>query len=334
MFRGGGAVGGLVVMRRALHPWRYLAIVLLLLGGAPAVAAAPGERCFAETGFCIAGPFLDYWTTHGGLAAFGYPLQAETQEKLEDRQVYTVQYFERARLEAHPEHGGTPDAVQIGRVGRYLRAPDPPAAAAPDAPWFPETGHAVAAPFVAYWLGHDGLTTLGYPLTDLLPPGPDAGTPVQWFERGRLEWHPDTATPGDITAARLGAWIVDAREDRGAPGITPRPGLYAPDEPAFAPEDAYHFLEGWWAAHPDTGCPPGPGGVARSCPALPFPPPGNIVGIDFTTSGMLARRVPRWQSFADEQLLCVVTIRYPDRDRATLAIFDAHTGRGAGTITP
>lgn len=155
---------------------------------------------------------------------------------------------------------------------------------------------------------------------------------MQWFERGRLEWHPENTAPDAIQVSRLGAWLVAAREDRGAPGIAPRPGLYAPDEPAFAPEDAYRFLEGWWAAHPDPGCPRGPGGVARSCPAPPFPPPGIIVGIAFETSAALARRLPAWQSFADEQLLCVVTLRYPDRDRTVAVIFDAHTGRGAGTL--
>ena len=72
------------------------------------------------------------------------------------------------------------------------------------------------------------------------------------------------------------------------------------------------------------------GGAARSCPATPFPPPGIIAGIDFLTSAALARRLPTWQSFADEQLLCVVSIRYPDRDRSVAVIFDAHTGRGAG----
>jgi hypothetical protein len=317
------------------------AFVRLILGLALLAArvptptlAAPSARCFPETGFCIAGPFLAYWETRGGLAAFGYPIPPEGEEKLEDHHVYTVQYFERARFEYHPEHAGTPNEVQLGRLGRYHREPTPPTPHDPGARWFPETGHAIAPPFVAHWEACDGLATLGYPLTGLLPPGPDSPAPTQWFERGRLEWYPARPAPGDVGVSRLGAWIVAAREDRGAPGIAPRPGLFAPDEPSFAPDDARRFLEDWWAAHPDAGCPPGSGGPVRSCPGPPFPPRGAIASIAFLTSGALARRTQAWQSFADERLLCAVTLVYPDRDRPTLAIFDAHTGRGAATLTP
>jgi len=213
---------------RPMHTRRLatiLALLGLLLGGplvaAPRPAAAQEGACFQETGFCIGGPFLDYWAAHGGLAAFGYPLAAAAEEKLEDRRVHAVQYFERARLEAHPEHAGTPYAIQLGRLGRYHREPATPVPPIPDAPWFSETRQAVAAPFRDYWAAHDGLVTLGYPLTDLLPPGPDAGTPVQWFERGRLEWHPENAPPFDVLPSRVGAWLVAAREDRGAPGTRP-----------------------------------------------------------------------------------------------------------------
>lgn len=120
-------------------------------------------------------------------------------------------------------------AVQLGRLGRYHRELAAPVAPAPDDLAFPETGQAVAAPFAAYWATHAGLITLGYPLTPLLPPGPDADTPVQWFERGRLEWHPDAAAPDDVAVTRLGAWLLAEREDRAAPGPlrAGRAGLHA-----------------------------------------------------------------------------------------------------------
>lgn len=50
------------------------------------------------------------------------------------------------------------------------------------------------------------------------------------------------------------------------------------------------------------------------------------------TSGALARHLPSWQSFADEQLLCVVTVRYPDDARTLLVVFDAHTGQSRATL--
>jgi len=62
-------------------------------------------------------PFLKFWEQNGGLDIFGYPISDEVQERLpEDKQPHTVQYFERVRLEYHPE---APDApVQIGLLGR------------------------------------------------------------------------------------------------------------------------------------------------------------------------------------------------------------------------
>ena len=60
----------------------------------------------------------------GGLAVFGYPLTEEFAEvSAEDGQPYTVQYFERARFEHHPEHAGTAYEVLLGHLGRALAAP-------------------------------------------------------------------------------------------------------------------------------------------------------------------------------------------------------------------
>ena len=55
-----------------------------LLAGAPRPAAATEVACFAETGHCVRGRFLDYWLAHGGLARNGFPLSEERRELLED----------------------------------------------------------------------------------------------------------------------------------------------------------------------------------------------------------------------------------------------------------
>jgi hypothetical protein len=80
-------------------------------------AITPGCRFFRETQFNLCEPFLGYWERHGGLARFGYPITGMRQERLERGQ-YTVQYFERRRIEYHPEHGGTPFEVLLGLLGR------------------------------------------------------------------------------------------------------------------------------------------------------------------------------------------------------------------------
>ncbi len=80
-----------------------------------------GLRFFPETSHGVGGKFLDFWDTHGGLDIFGYPISEEIIEILpETKQYHTVQYFQRARLELHPEHAGTADEVQIGLLGRAL----------------------------------------------------------------------------------------------------------------------------------------------------------------------------------------------------------------------
>ena len=49
----------------------------------------------------------------------GYPLSEELPEISPlDGKVYTVQYFERARLEWHPTDAGSPDEVQLGLIGK------------------------------------------------------------------------------------------------------------------------------------------------------------------------------------------------------------------------
>jgi hypothetical protein len=70
----------------------------------PTVEPGTGERYFSETGHSISGPFYDFWRKRGGLQIFGYPISEPFEEiNPVDGQNYTVQYFERARFEHHPE---------------------------------------------------------------------------------------------------------------------------------------------------------------------------------------------------------------------------------------
>jgi hypothetical protein len=71
---------------------------------------------FEQTGHHIGGGFWIYWRDHGGLALFGYPLSGEMQELCEDGQLHTVQYFERAVFEWHPQNN-PPYQVLLRRLG-------------------------------------------------------------------------------------------------------------------------------------------------------------------------------------------------------------------------
>ena len=83
-------------------------------------ADRPATRFFSQTRHGISAPFLQFWDQAGGVAALGYPISDQLQEITPNGVILTVQYFERGRLEAHPQHAGTPYAIQIGLVGRSL----------------------------------------------------------------------------------------------------------------------------------------------------------------------------------------------------------------------
>lgn len=82
-------------------------------------------RFFPETGQAIRDDFLRYWNTNGGLETFGLPVSPEVQERMSDGRVLTVQYFERARFELHPDLAGTPYNIQLGLIGRSLFLKEP-----------------------------------------------------------------------------------------------------------------------------------------------------------------------------------------------------------------
>jgi hypothetical protein len=77
------------------------------------VSDDPNRIIFHETGHSLAYAFKDYWERNGGLWQFGYPISEEFVEN-----GYTVQYFERARFEWHPENAGTPYEVLLGHLGK------------------------------------------------------------------------------------------------------------------------------------------------------------------------------------------------------------------------
>ncbi|HET8628926.1 MAG TPA: DUF4232 domain-containing protein [Thermomicrobiales bacterium] len=173
---------------------------------APAAGAAD-EQCFPETGKCLQGRFLAYWQAHGGLATNGYPLSGEFQQRLEDGKPYTVQYFERVRMEYHPENQ-PPYDVELGQFGRDIHPADPAVAPQAGDTYFQATGHNVAPDFYAYWLQHGGLDQFGYPLTEEIHETLDGRDyVVQYFERARFERHPENPAPWDIELGQFGRRI-------------------------------------------------------------------------------------------------------------------------------
>jgi uncharacterized protein YkwD len=226
--------------------------------------ANPPAQVFTKTGYTVREPFLSFWQ-QGGVARFGYPISPEFPEQNpDDGQVYTVQYFERVRMEYHP---GTAMPVQLGRLAaQHLEqlagetdGPLLPAAGAQAAHLLPsadstcytfvETDQALCGPFAAYWQAGGGLPMFGYPLT---PPlvhrtANDQTLMVQYTERARFEldpaskqvtlgllgrelYVPQPETEPQIRnneriAAQLLALINRERAVVGLPALTPAPEL-------------------------------------------------------------------------------------------------------------
>ncbi len=180
-------------------------------------ASLAPSRFFPETGQTIGQPFLAYWERHGGLAINGYPLSGEFTEVLEDGKPYTVQYFERVRLERHPENA-PPYDILLGQFGRRILAEIPAAPTAPVPPQdgythFVETGHNVGPRFGSYWRANGGLAQFGYPLSELFEQRLEDGNAylVQYFERARFEYHPENAPPYDVLLGQFGRRLLGER---------------------------------------------------------------------------------------------------------------------------
>lgn len=188
-----------------LHLLIPLALLFgLIAGGMPAGVQAAGPRYFPETGHNVPEVFANYWAANGGLEAYGLPLTEAYQQG-----GLTIQWFERARFERHLEYKDTPFEILLGQLGREVRAVEPPidAVARPGGRYFGETGHTVSL-FLPFWEANGGMARFGLPITEERRETSVAdGQPytVQYFERVRLEWHPEArGTSYEFLLGQLG----------------------------------------------------------------------------------------------------------------------------------
>jgi hypothetical protein len=213
----------------ALRLWIGLAIVLpvLLPPGHSTAQSDSGGRFYPATGHTLAPQFLNFFDHHGDVPLFGYPIGEAHMEG-----GYLVQWTERQRLEWHPENSGTQYEVLLGLLGQELthgldgprfsiqhaegsgqQTLDNRQSAAHCSPpsancvFFPETGQSVAEPFLSYWRDNGGLEIFGYPISTLFTD--DHGLQVQWFQRTRIEYHPELSTEKAVLLGHLGYEALD-----------------------------------------------------------------------------------------------------------------------------
>ena len=211
------------------------ALTAAFSGMATSPTYALSERTFPETGKTVRGVFLEYWNQHGSLAQQGLPISEELQEKGADGVTRTVQYFERAVFELHPENSA-PFNVLLSRLGSTQYAQKYPTGApnqivSTDNPRkFAETGHSIGGVFRTYWEANGGLAQQGLPISDeLQETSPADGKPmtVQYFERAVFELHPENKPPYNVLLSRLGASAYNSKYSGGARNIVLVHGAWA-----------------------------------------------------------------------------------------------------------
>jgi hypothetical protein len=191
----------------------------------PGPTGAPDERCFEETGYCMSGRIREYWEQNGGLSVFGLPITPQRAETIEGSELQ-VQWFERNRLELHPEND-PPYDVLLGLLG--LDALELAGRNWQDFEktgnqdgclYFEDTGQSICGEFLVAWrangldLDLDGisgeddnesLALFGMPVS---PPQTETiegqQFTVQWFQRARFELHPENDPPYNVLFGLLG----------------------------------------------------------------------------------------------------------------------------------
>ncbi len=106
---------GARVLELTYRPWEYFDKV--------SAADVPANcQFFAQTGHSLCQPYLGYWRANGGLERFGFPVTQPFYDNA-GTDMYATQYFERRRMEIHPELPGSP--ILLGLLGsEVLNAPE------------------------------------------------------------------------------------------------------------------------------------------------------------------------------------------------------------------
>ncbi len=209
---------------------------VLALGflSAPSFAQQPDPVCkqaeyFPETGHVVCDQFLAFFRARGGAEIFGYPITVEFMEN--DR---LVQYFQRVRMEYHPELSPSYQ-VQLGLLGTELapadrkariKASEIPKSNDPDRRYFPQTGHTVQYSFLRFFNTKGGVDLFGYPVTEFYA---ENDRVIQYFQRALMEWDPNRDA---IVLHNLGEYWIDQHRElqqrKEAPGLAPGPSSSVP----------------------------------------------------------------------------------------------------------
>lgn len=171
----------------------------------PALPAA-GARFFARARHNIGNPFLAFWLQGGGMDILGGP---QTEAFVQGARL--SQYTDRFLLQVVDGHVKTAPLGHLLTAGRNFPR-IAPFVSMRDRLYFASTGHRLSGRFLTYWRAHQGARLLGAPISEVIVEGNNDGSgrryPLQWFEKGRLEYHAELA--GTRYAVEIGLLGVEA----------------------------------------------------------------------------------------------------------------------------
>ncbi|HEY3232790.1 MAG TPA: hypothetical protein VGJ87_26400, partial [Roseiflexaceae bacterium] len=268
--------------KRVLALALTLSLLLGIVATPQAISAAPktpGEvpdtkppflnQYFPQTQHAAVNSFLAFWKrTPNALFVLGYPISQPFIEEsfTEPGTYYRVQYFERAILEEHDENYGTPYYI-LGRLlgnqivaSRAGEAQFQPSADPGDGTFDSATSHTLRngpAPFRTFWQQNGGLSVFGRPTSEQFQEVNQADGQtywVQYFERQRMEWHPNEPDPQyQILLGLLGNEYRDANHG-GQTAFGPISSDQVP-APPITPPSSSGFIYGYNALLYNQGTP-------------------------------------------------------------------------------
>jgi hypothetical protein len=230
------------------------------------------SQYYQETQHASMNSFLAFWRrTPNALFVLGFPISQPFIEEsfTNPGEYYRVQYFERAVLEEHPENAGSQYYI-LGRLmgnqsikDRGGEAPFQPVGNPGDGTYDGATSHTLRdgpAPFRSFWLNNGGLEVFGRPKSEQFQEVNQANGQtywVQYFERQRMEWHPDEPNPQyRILLGLLGNEYRDAHhKGEGAFAPIAPDQVTGPPPPQNPPPSASGFIYGFNALLYNQGTP-------------------------------------------------------------------------------
>jgi hypothetical protein len=173
--------------------------LVIALAWHPSEAQTRVQRYFPETGHTVTGEFLNaYERVTNSLLLYGFPIT----ESFDDPIYGTLQYFQKARFEYHPELP-VGQRVQVSPLGDYIYQPGNPLPSGDPnrCRQFPN-GFQVCLSFLDFFDANGGEAVFGWPISNFEDHN---GRIEQYFKNARFEWHPEFPPGERVVLGDLGS---------------------------------------------------------------------------------------------------------------------------------